>query len=119
MILQTNVDGAVSGPASAVDDSFVTFNGTSGKVIQDGAVTFDTDGTLAANSATRIPAQSAVKTYADLRTTEVTRAASGKGYVNHGATAGTSRPSGWASIEWLGSVEPSNAIDGDTWVNTA
>ncbi len=43
----------------------------------------------------------------------------GKGFVNHGATAGTARPSGFASIEWIGSVEPSNAVNGDTWVNTA
>lgn len=43
----------------------------------------------------------------------------GKGYVNHGATAGTARPTGFASIEWHGSVTPSNAIDGDTWVDTS
>lgn len=42
-----------------------------------------------------------------------------KGFVNHGATAGTARPSGYASIEWYGNVEPTNAINGDTWVNTA
>jgi hypothetical protein len=51
--------------------------------------------------------------------TEITRAASTKGYVNHGATAGTARPTGYASIEWYGSVTPSNAVIGDTWVNTA
>jgi hypothetical protein len=42
---------------------------------------------------------------------------SGKGYVNHGATAGTARPSGYASVEWHGSVEPTNWVDGDTWVD--
>jgi hypothetical protein len=45
--------------------------------------------------------------------------ASGKGFVNHGATAGTARPTGYASVEWVGSVSPDNAIDGDTWVNTS
>lgn len=44
--------------------------------------------------------------------------ANGKGFVNHGATAGTARPTGFASIEWCGSVEPTNAVNGDTWVNT-
>jgi hypothetical protein len=45
--------------------------------------------------------------------------ASGKGFVNHGSTAGTARPTGYASVEWYGSVTPSNAIAGDTWVDTA
>lgn len=54
-----------------------------------------------------------------LKTNETTRSTSTKGFVNHGAVAGTARPTGYASIEWVGSVEPTNAIDGDTWVNTA
>lgn len=45
--------------------------------------------------------------------------ASGKGFVNHGATAGTARPTDYASIEWFGSVEPTNAVNGDTWISTA
>lgn len=52
------------------------------------------------------------------KSSEITRAASGKGYVNHGAVSGTARPTGYASIEWVGSIEPTNAIDGDTWVTT-
>lgn len=44
---------------------------------------------------------------------------SGKGVVQHGATAGTARPTGFAFVEWVGSVEPTNAIDGDTWIDTA
>jgi hypothetical protein len=43
----------------------------------------------------------------------------GKGYVNHGSTAGTARPSGFASVEWYGSVEPSNMANGDTWIDTS
>lgn len=50
---------------------------------------------------------------------EATRLASTKGFVNHGAVAGTARPAGYPSVEWIGSVTPTNAIDGDTWVNTA
>ena len=42
--------------------------------------------------------------------------ANGKGYIHHGEAKGTDRPSGFASIEWHGSVEPENAIDGDTWI---
>lgn len=38
-----------------------------------------------------------------------------KGFVNHGSTAGTARPSGYVSVEWYGTVEPTNAVEGDTW----
>lgn len=41
-----------------------------------------------------------------------------KGVINHGAVASTARPSGYASVEWIGSVTPTNAINGDTWINT-
>lgn len=41
-----------------------------------------------------------------------------KGFVNHGSTASTPRPDGYASIEWYGSVEPNNMANGDTWVQT-
>lgn len=34
-IIQVNIIGAVTGPSSAVDDRIATFNGTSGKIIQD------------------------------------------------------------------------------------
>lgn len=34
-IIQVNIDGAVIGPASAVSGNFVTFNGITGKLIQD------------------------------------------------------------------------------------
>lgn len=34
-IIQTNIDGAVTGPASAVSGNFASFNGTGGKVVQD------------------------------------------------------------------------------------
>lgn len=47
-----------------------------------------------------------------------TISASGLGYVNHGATAGTTRPTGYAAICWLGSVEPTNAVNNDIWIDT-
>jgi hypothetical protein len=62
-IIQTNIDGAVVGPASAVDGHVPKFSGTSGKVIADG-YPLDTDGTMAANSDTSIASQKATKTYA-------------------------------------------------------
>lgn len=63
-ILQANIDGAVVGPASAFANNFVSFSGTTGKVVQDSLISLDLDGALSANSANRIPSQSAVKAYA-------------------------------------------------------
>lgn len=34
-VIQSNIDGAVTGPASAVTDNLATFEGTSGKVVKD------------------------------------------------------------------------------------
>lgn len=68
-ISQANIDGAVIGPSGGVTDGhFAQFDTTSGVLIK-GGLAPDTDGTLAANSATRIPTQSAVKTYADTKQT--------------------------------------------------
>jgi rRNA maturation endonuclease Nob1 len=35
--------------------------------------------------------------------------------VVHGATASTARPTGYASVIWIGSVEPTNATNDDVW----
>lgn len=37
-VIQTNIDGAVTGPASAVDTDIAVFDGTTGKVIKDGGI---------------------------------------------------------------------------------
>jgi hypothetical protein len=36
--------------------------------------------------------------------------------VSHGATASTARPEGAAAVYWIGTVEPTNATDGDLWI---
>lgn len=38
--------------------------------------------------------------------------------VVHGSTAGTTRPITNSSVEWIGSIEPTNANDNDTWIDT-
>lgn len=40
------------------------------------------------------------------------------GKVIHGSTAATARPSGFVNIEWIGDVEPTNAINNDEWTDT-
>lgn len=49
---------------------------------------------------------------------DATISANTKGFVFHGATATTARPTGYGSVEWMGSVEPVNSIDHDTWTVT-
>lgn len=41
-----------------------------------------------------------------------------KATINHGSTAGTARPTGFASVEWIGTVEPTNSTNDDTWIDT-
>jgi hypothetical protein len=45
--------------------------------------------------------------------------ASDQGFVNHGSTAGTSRPATYGTVTWIGSVAPTNAVNDDVWLNTA
>lgn len=62
-IIQKNIVGAVTGPASSTNGTLATFNGTSGKIIQDSAVSISTDGTMASNADTLLSTQKAVRTY--------------------------------------------------------
>lgn len=48
-----------------------------------------------------------------------TLSASGMGVVEHGAVASTARPTGWHRVNWIGTVEPTNAVNGDVWDDTS
>lgn len=63
IVVQTNIDGAVVGPASSTAGAIPTFSGTTGKVLQDSAVLISIDGTLAANSDSKLPTEKAIRTY--------------------------------------------------------
>lgn len=41
-VIQTNIDGAVTGPASAVSNHIAIYNGTTGKIIKDSGFTIET-----------------------------------------------------------------------------
>lgn len=58
---------------------------------------------------------------AALATTVASKAplASAMGAVVHGSVAGTARPAGYAVVTWIGSVEPTNALDNDIWNDTS
>ena len=61
VVVQANLDGAMIGPASSTNNALALFNGTTGKILKDSAITVDADPTLSANSDSRIPTQKAVK----------------------------------------------------------
>lgn len=63
LIIQTNIDGAVVGPAASVTTDIATFSGTTGKVLADSGVVISIDGTMAANVDTKLPTEKAVRTY--------------------------------------------------------
>jgi hypothetical protein len=67
-VIQTNIDGAVVGPSSATSGDVATFNGSSGKIVQDSGKSFSTDNTLAGNSDELIPTEKAVKGFVDTAT---------------------------------------------------
>jgi hypothetical protein len=82
--------------------------------------TFDHDVTILGNLIAKVPTPTsdnniANKKYVDDNITKTNF----KGHIEHGATAGTSRPTGFTSVEWVGSVEPTNAVNGDTWIDTS
>jgi len=45
-VIQVNIDGAVTGPASSTDNAIALFNSTSGKVIKNSLATVDTNGSM-------------------------------------------------------------------------
>lgn len=65
VIEQSNIDGAVVGPASSGSGNIPTFNGTGGKTLQDSGKAPSTDGTLASASDAKVPTEKAVKSYVD------------------------------------------------------
>lgn len=54
-----------------------------------------------------------------IRVMVANNAAYGKAVVVHEADANVERPTDFASVEWIGSVEPANATNSDTWWRTS
>jgi hypothetical protein len=103
---QGNIDGAVTGPASAADGNFALFDGTSGKLIADGGLSLDTDGTFLANSDASIPSQKAVKTYVD----SVAQGLSIKPSVKAASTASLTH-SGTQTIDGISCIAGDRVLD--------
>ena len=45
--------------------------------------------------------------------------ANAMGSINHGEDADTERPTGYNSITWIGTVEPTNATNDDIWIDVS
>jgi|GEM_PF-5293507 len=56
------IEQAVIGPGSSADGHFMLFDGTTGAAAKDTGLSLSTDGTLGANSDSRLPSEKAVKT---------------------------------------------------------
>ena len=61
VVTQTNIDGAVVGPTSAADNNIALFNGTTGKIIKDSGISFET--ALSDDSHIKVPTSKAVSDY--------------------------------------------------------
>lgn len=69
IVEQTNIDGAVTGPASAVSGNLTSYSGTSGKVVQDSG--FSISNAAMGVSPTVVPTQKAITDYAQPLDTEL------------------------------------------------
>jgi hypothetical protein len=72
--------------------------------------------TMSSDSATKVPTQQSVKAYVDAAITALK--AEVYVLVNHGSTASTSRPTGYAGVIWYGSVQPTNITGQDFVIRT-
>jgi hypothetical protein len=68
--------GDVVGPASATDSHFAQFDTTTGKLLK-GGLAPSTDGTMASNSATKVPVEAAIVTYVAAQVTALIASAPG------------------------------------------
>lgn len=124
-ITQTNIDGAVVGPASSTSANVATFSGTSGKLIQDGGFALDTDGTLAANSNAKVPSQAAVKTYAQPLDSDLTSIAAltttsyGRGLLTTADQAALTAALAAATESLPGSIELATQAETNTGTDDA
>lgn len=49
---------------------------------------------------------------------ETTRGTGTLGVVIHATIASTARPTGYAAVCWIGTIEPTNAINNDFWIDS-
>lgn len=95
------------------DDNLIvgTVGSAAGSVVTiDGTQTL-TNKTISQSQVTSLTSDLAAKQAASVI------AANGMGVCVHGTTAGTARPTGFASITWIGTVAPTNATANDIWYN--
>ena len=59
------------------------------------------------------------KKYVDDEVATKAETANAMGSINHGADADTARPTGYNSITWIGTVEPTNATNDDIWIDVS
>ena len=99
-IIQANIDGAVTGPASSTGGDFAFFADNTGKVLADANVARSVDGTLASNSDQNMPTEKAVKLYVDSNRAGANRIINPSGQVNQ-AGSGTAADATYWFDQWV------------------
>ena len=89
-VSQTNIDGAVSGPASATDNAIVLFNGVTGKLVKAGSAVGTMAYETAANYVTKALYDAYSILYADTDNTPAALAIGASTFVGRKATGGIS-----------------------------
>lgn len=97
--LAGDLTGTAASPQLATTIGSSGTTGSSGTVIP--VISYDAKGRITAMSSTAVAIGSNTV-----------------GRVDHGAVNSVARPTGYYSIEWVGSVAPLNATDTDTWIDT-
>jgi hypothetical protein len=105
--------GDVVGPGSATDAHIPQFDGTTGKLLKDG-LALDTDGTLAANSDTRLASQKAIKTYVDAEASARASADAGKQPLDATLTALAGLATGSNKIPYSTGTDTFGQLDAPT-----
>ena len=70
------------------------------------------------NEAARAQATNDLGSVVDSKANLATLNASGLSYTNHGVTGTATRPADFEGALFVGSVTPTNAVDGDVWIDT-
>jgi hypothetical protein len=96
-ISQTNLDGAVIGPASAVSGALAAYNGTTGKLISDSGFT-PSNAAIGAGSATILPTSAQVVAYAQPLDADLTAIAAVASQTTYGrATLALADDAAWTA----------------------
>lgn len=108
----TTAYGLIAAGTSANGSQQTISPGTAGQFLKSAGAS-----ALAAFAAITTADVSGLDSALSAKTNDSKITANGMGVCVHGTTAGTARPTGFAQIMWIGTVQPTNAVTNDIWYN--